>query len=222
MDTFLVRTLFWARKKGLLIRFTLGVRILLAIAFIPTGAVKLMGRRFTTGIPEEGSPLILFESLYQSGFYWQFIGFVQLLSGLLILFYRTSALGAILFLAIASNILLITISYDFGLTVVIASGITLASLWLVFWHWDRLRYLFLYDVASKPIVLNKPVIKSMFERAIYVVGLVCGLILFSMLRGLKLPGFAVYVALGGSILSFLLALILGIKNRNHGLNSTHP
>jgi hypothetical protein len=128
-------------------------------------------------------------------------------------------MGSIIFLAIASNILLITISYDFGLTVVIASGITLASLWLVFWHWDRLRYLFLYDVASKPLVLNKPVIKSSFERVIYAIGFACGLMLFSILRGLEMPGFVVYVALGGSILCFLLALIIGIKNRNHSLIS---
>jgi hypothetical protein len=222
MDDFLAKTLSWARNNGLLVRFTMGLRILLAIAFIPTGAIKLMGRRFTTGVPEDGSPLILFESLYQSGVYWQFIGLAQVVAGLLILFYRTSAIGAILFLAITSNILLITVSYEFGLTVVISGGITLASLWLVFWHWDRLRYLFLPDVVSKPVVINRPVIKSSFERAIYVFGFVCGLILFSILRGLELPGFVLYVALGGSVLCFLLALILGIINRNHSLISGQP
>ena len=109
MDAFLLKYLIKARTNGSLIRFTLGLRILLAIAFIPTGTVKLMGRRFTKGVPEEDSPLIIFEVLYQSTPYWQFVGLVQIVAGLLVLFHRTSAVGSILFMAITTNILFITI-----------------------------------------------------------------------------------------------------------------
>jgi len=214
MDAFITKYLHKARNSAFLIRSTIGLRILLAIAFIPTGAVKLMGRRFTTGIPEEGSPLILFEALYQSVHYWKFIGFIQIVAGILILFHRTSSIGSILFLAIASNILFITISYDFGLTIIISSGITLAGLWLIFWHWDRIRYLFIKDINVTPIVLNERLLTNKLERGIYITGFFSGLLLFSVLRGLKIPIFTVYISVLISIACFVLAVIFGIRNRN--------
>lgn len=214
MDTFIFSLLNKARKSGLLVRFTLGLRILLAIAFIPTGAIKLLGRRFTTGIPTEGSPLILFETLYQSGLYWQFLGAAQVLAGFLLLFYRTSAIGALLFLAITSNILFITISYDFGLTVAVSTGISLAALWLIFWHWDRIRYLFVPNGKQELILFEKPLIKSKFERGVYFTGFISGLVLFSVLRGLKVPDMLVYISFLTSVGCFLLAIALSVKNRN--------
>ena len=42
----------WMRARPLLYRLTLGTRVLLAVGFIPTGMVKLPGRRFTTMSPE--------------------------------------------------------------------------------------------------------------------------------------------------------------------------
>lgn len=203
-----------ARKNPFLIRFTLGLRILLAIAFIPTAAVKLLGNRFTTGIPEKGSPLVLFEALYQSGLYWQFLGATQLLAGCLILFYRTTSIGALIFLGIALNILFITISYDFGLTIIVTSGITLAILWLLFWHWDTIRFLFILDSDINFTTLKKPVLNSRLERSVYITGFISGLILFSVLRGFKLPAIAVYTSIIVSIVSFILALILSVTKRN--------
>ncbi|MBU2525396.1 MAG: DoxX family protein [Bacteroidetes bacterium] len=210
METVIITCLKKARKQGILIRFTLGLKLLLAIAFIPTGAVKLLGRRFTTGVPEDDSPLLLFEALYQSGVYWQFLGAVQILAGCLLLFYRTSAIGALLFLAIASNILFITISYDFGLTIFVSSGITLASLWLVFWHWDSIRFLFLKNVSNQPILLDKPVLKSKVERIVFTTGFLSGLVLFSILRGLEMPIFMVYISILISVFCFVFAIILSI------------
>lgn len=214
MEAVILTYLEKARKNGLLIRFTLGLKLLLAIAFIPTGAVKILGRRFTTGVPEEGSPLVLFEALYQSGMYWQFLGAAQIIAGCLLLFYRTSAVGTLLFLAIASNILFITISYNFGFTIVVTVGITLAALWLVFWHWDRIRFLFLKNVETAPLVFfDKPLLKSKLERIVYTTGFVAGLILFSLLRGLELPFFMVYVSVSVSLACFVLAFILGVINQ---------
>ncbi|CAN5758670.1 hypothetical protein BH23GEM3_BH23GEM3_00240 [soil metagenome] len=69
------------RSYALLYRFTLAIRVLLAAGFIPTGRVKVLGRRFTTLSPEHpvGS---FFETLYQSGFFWQFIGWAQVIAGI--------------------------------------------------------------------------------------------------------------------------------------------
>ncbi len=42
----------WVRSRPVLYRLTLGTRVLFAVGFIPTGAVKLLGRRFTSMSPE--------------------------------------------------------------------------------------------------------------------------------------------------------------------------
>ena len=42
----------WVRARPVLYRLTLGTRVLLAVGFIPTGAVNLLGRRFTSMSPE--------------------------------------------------------------------------------------------------------------------------------------------------------------------------
>lgn len=88
----------------LLYRFTLGIRALLAMGFIPTGMVKLLGYRFTSLITESAVGAF-FEALYQSGMYWNFIGFTQVMAGILILVPASSALGALLFLGIILNII---------------------------------------------------------------------------------------------------------------------
>lgn len=61
-------------KKNRLLRiFTVFTRILLALAFLPSGLTKLMGNRFTIlGIDD---PIgFFFEALYRTGFYWRFLG----------------------------------------------------------------------------------------------------------------------------------------------------
>jgi hypothetical protein len=70
LDQFLSAARRWVRARPLLYRLTLGTRVLLAVGFIPTGMVKLLGRRFTTMSPESGIGGF-FETLYQSGPYWR-------------------------------------------------------------------------------------------------------------------------------------------------------
>jgi len=59
-------------------------RILLGLAFIPTGLVKLLGERFTV-ISVENPIGAVFEAMYQTGAYWHFPGFAQMLAGALLL-----------------------------------------------------------------------------------------------------------------------------------------
>ena len=60
VDEFFLRV----RSKALVFRFTVFTRVLLAASFIPTGMVKLLGRRFTT-IPDSTPIGAFFESMYQ-------------------------------------------------------------------------------------------------------------------------------------------------------------
>ncbi len=137
LDEFFLRV----RSKDLLLRFTLFTRILLAAGFIPTGMVKLFGRRFTT-LPDTTPIGAFFESMYQTGLFWHFIGAVQVVAGVLLLSPRHAHLGALLFLPVIASINVINIALGFGLTTVITAFMLLAALYLCCWDYDRFRGLF--------------------------------------------------------------------------------
>jgi len=130
-------------------RLTLMCRILLAVAFIPTGTVKLMGERFTS-IGVNTSVGAFFEAMYQTGGYWRFLGLSQVLAGALLLISATSFYGAVLFLPILVNVVVITIALEFTGTPMIAELMLLANLWLLAWDWPRWRAVLITDV-SRPV-----------------------------------------------------------------------
>jgi hypothetical protein len=210
IDDFICRVLVWARQNPLLFRFTLGTKILLALGFIPTGAVKAFGLRFASALDTTSGAGAFFEMLYQSGPYWMFLGLAQVLAGILVLSERTAALGAILFFGIISNIFLITISYDFSYTPVITVMMLLASMWLLFWDWHRIRNLFYAD-PTPHLEVAQPKLSSKFENGVYITGFVAGLLFFSAMRGLLIPGYVIYALLIVCLICFVLALGLGIK-----------
>lgn len=93
METFLDRLHARARAIGPLHRLAIVSRILLALAFIPTGMVKLLGQRFTLMSPD--TPIGgFFEAMYQTGFYWNLLGLAQVMAGVLLLVPWTATLGA--------------------------------------------------------------------------------------------------------------------------------
>ncbi len=56
------------------------LRYLVGFAFIPSGLIKVMGERFTA-IQTDNPVGYFFEALYQSGMYWNFLGWVQVIAG---------------------------------------------------------------------------------------------------------------------------------------------
>lgn len=211
IDLLLIQFLIWARAQPLLYRFTLGSRVLLAVAFIPTGMVKVLGMRFST-LGTEYQAGAFFEMLYQSGYYWQFLGATQVIAGVLILFERTAAFGSVMFLGIISNIYFITISYEFAYTSFVAFGMLLASIWVAIWNWHKIRYLFI-GIQLQLIELPNLTL-STAEKAVYLSGLISGLIVFSFLRGLIIPMPLFYIILLLMVISFIMSIILGIIYRN--------
>lgn len=118
--------------------FTWATRILLFLAFLPSGLKKLVGERFTLlGI--ETPVGFFFEALYQTGFYWNFLGLMQLVAGILLLIPRTSFFGALIYFPIITNILVIVISMDFKGTPYIAGLMLLANLYLILWDYKKLK-----------------------------------------------------------------------------------
>lgn len=119
-------------------------RYLIGGAFVFSCIIKIKGKRFTTYAQEDapfGTAMHFFETLYQTGGYWQFIGWAQLLAGFLLMTQRFAKLGALANLPILLNVFVITISMEFGGTPLITGMMLLANLLLIAWHWGELRSL---------------------------------------------------------------------------------
>lgn len=126
-------------KKHFLI-FTWLTRILLFIGFLPSGLKKILGQRFTQ-ISVENPIGFFFEALYQTGFYWNFLGLIQLLAGLLLLIPKTSFFGALLYFPIIINIFVIVTAMSFTGTPYVAGLMLLANVYLLFWDYTKLKSL---------------------------------------------------------------------------------
>lgn len=87
--------------------FTICIRYLLGVAFVWASIFKIAGIRFTPASGENtpiNSLAHLLESMYRSGFYWNFIGWGQLIAGFLIMSQAFSTLGAVAYFPIILSI----------------------------------------------------------------------------------------------------------------------
>lgn len=116
--------------------FTAFTRVLLGIGFIYPSIPKIMNRPFTS-LPDSNPVGHYFSALYQTGYYYQFIGWSQIVAAILLLIPRTSHIGALMFFPIILNITVLTNSVGFKGTWLITIFMSLASLYLVCWDYDR-------------------------------------------------------------------------------------
>ena len=65
--------------------FTVFTRLVLAVGFIPPSYIKIMHRPFTV-LPDSNPVGHYFNALYQTGFYYEFIGWGQMIAAVLLLF----------------------------------------------------------------------------------------------------------------------------------------
>ncbi|CAL2086826.1 conserved membrane hypothetical protein [Tenacibaculum sp. 190524A05c] len=134
--------------------FIIYLRYIIGFAFVFASIVKIQGLRFTTDSGAENpinTAWHFFETMYQSGLYWKFLGLSQLVSGLILMTQKYAKLGALLFLPIIANVFVITISYDFRGTPVITGLMLLANFILIAWDWNTLKIL----VNKKPSFQSK-------------------------------------------------------------------
>jgi uncharacterized membrane protein YphA (DoxX/SURF4 family) len=196
-----------ARRSVWLGRLTVVTRILLAVGFIPTGLVKVLGLRFTLLGPD--TPVgAFFEAIYQAGIYWQFLGWSQVIAGVLVLIPRTACLGALLFLAIMSNIFFITISLPFGGTPFVTGLMMAAVVYLVCWDFHRWKRIISDAPPHEPPPLPAPSWRRL-ERTLLMVGTAAGLLFFLSIRGLCPPRLG-FMALGLAALLGLALLVVWV------------
>lgn len=138
----LISTFFYSLRTNYVLAILVWLtRYLLAFAFIPSGMKKLLGQQFTSiGID---NPIgFFFEAFYKSGMYWNFIGWCQVITALLMMTQRFSTFGNLIYFFIMANICCITIAMQFTGTWVITSLMLFASFCLLIWDTDKFQFIF--------------------------------------------------------------------------------
>ena len=131
-----------ARRVRLLGWFAWGVRVLLAVAFLPSGLTKVLGMPFTRLDPQTSDVGRLFVALqHDFGGLYPFIGACQLAAAVLLLIPRTTLVGALVHLPITVGIVVITTTVGFRGTWLIAWLMLLGVAYLICWDWQRVKAL---------------------------------------------------------------------------------
>jgi hypothetical protein len=201
-----IRNKVWAQI------FIIYTRYLLGATFVFASLIKIKGRRFT-GDSGESHPIDtawhFFETMYQSGLYWKFIGLSQLLAGFLLMTQKYSRLGALLYLPVILNIFVITLSYYFAFTPVITGLLLLANVLLLAWDWDTFKVL----LNLEPVVEKHPRLEN--DRVWAYTGLL--LFLFTFFYRLFINRYDIFLWGGICLLIGLAGLFAGLwKKRKSG------
>lgn len=129
-------------KNKLVFRlFYWSIRIGMGLAFIGSGIRKLPGIKFTI-LPIENPVGAYFDAMHATGFYWNFIGYFQILIGLLIFSNRFVVLSSLLMMPVTVNIFLVSIALHMQGTPFITSAMLLGNAFLLLWHFKNYSSVF--------------------------------------------------------------------------------
>lgn len=190
--------------------FIICTRYLIGSAYAFASIVKIEGKRFTTMVPEGenwNTPAHIFEVLYQSQLYWNFLGWAQFLAALLLMTQRFARLGALIFLPISINIFMITVSYGFKGTPFITGLMLLANLLLIVWDWDYFKVLL--NIPSEEIQRKKEWINDPVWEILGV-----GLFAFTIFFRWVLHSYNIFVWGGVCLILGLAGLFIGMKRKS--------
>jgi len=136
--------------------FSIFCRVTLAFGFIMAGFVKIIDERFASGlsiIHPMGSYL---NALHQTGYYYTFIGIVQIIAAVFLLIPRFVFLGALLYFPVILNIFILSYAVRFEGSLLTSPLMLLANIFLLCWHYDRLKFM-LPIKDPQPVILPKPI-----------------------------------------------------------------
>ncbi|MBA3633447.1 MAG: DoxX family protein [Acidobacteria bacterium] len=129
-----------AKQNRWLWLFSIFCRLALAAGFIPSGIVKIMDERFASGLSVNHPMGHYLEALHHTGYYYTYIGVVQVTAAILLLIPRTVTLGAFLYFPIILNICILTYAVRFDGSLFTAPLMTLANLYLICWNYEKWKY----------------------------------------------------------------------------------
>lgn len=127
--------------------FAIFNRIGLAAGFIPSGLTKIFGERFTSLAVQHPMGNYL-EALYYTGYYYTFIGYVQVIAALLLLIPRTATLGAVIYFPVILNICILSLAVCFDGSLVSSPLMVLANLYLLCWDYDKLKFILPFQQST--------------------------------------------------------------------------
>lgn len=134
--------------------FSAIVRGWLAFGFIIPGLRKVSNSHFA---PNLNTPNIkaFFDAFFQATEFYIFVGIVQVIAGIFLLFSATTALGTVLYLPVILNIFFITLALGFKGTWIITSLMLLANIYLLCWEFDKWQALVSGFIQVQSKVDNK-------------------------------------------------------------------
>jgi uncharacterized membrane protein YphA (DoxX/SURF4 family) len=136
-------------------------RILLAYAFIVAGMVKIFGERFASGLSVLHPMGAYLEALHHTGYYYTFIGYAQVMAGVFLLIPGTVLIGALIYLPIIVNICILSLAVRFEGSIVSSPLMVMANLYILAWHYDKLKYILPFNRCAREVSLGKP---NKYER----------------------------------------------------------
>ncbi len=140
---------YQARRNKYLAYFAVFCRFSLALGFIPSGMQKVVGERFT--VLAVNHPMGNFlDAFYHTGYYYTFVGIMQVLAAILLLIPRTVTIGAFIYLPIILNICILSLSVRFDGSQITSPLMTCAVLYLLCWDYHKFKRIFpFYHSESK-------------------------------------------------------------------------
>ena len=136
-----------AKQNRWLQLFAVFNRLALAAGFLPSGYVKVVGERFTalSSCHPMGHYL---DAFYQTGFYYTFVGVMQMTAAFLLLIPRTATLGAVLYFPIILNICILSLAVRFEGSLLTSPLMVLANLYLLCWNYDKLKFILPFNKSN--------------------------------------------------------------------------
>jgi len=151
-----------AKQNRWLWFFSIFCRLSLAAGFIPSGIVKITGERFASGLSANHPMGHYLTALHQTGYYYTFIGVVQITAAILLLIPRTVTLGAFLYFPVILNICILTYAVRFDGSLFTAPLMVLANLYVLGWNYEKWKYILPFNrpaisvgLAEKKSLSNK-------------------------------------------------------------------
>ena len=133
-------------------------RVSLAFGFIAAGYVKIIGERFAAGLAVKHPMGSYLEALFHTGFYYTFIGVVQILAGILLVIPRTVILGALLYFPIIINIGVLSWALRFEGSLFTSTLMIFANVYVLIYNYERLK--FILPLKTENLNYNKPPIQK--------------------------------------------------------------
>ena len=156
-----------ARGNKWLGYFAIFCRLTLAAGFIPSGMQKVIGERFT--VLAVNHPMGHFlDAFYYTGYYYTFVGVMQVLAAILLLIPRTVTIGALIYFPIILNICILSLSVRFDGSQITSPLMTCAVLYLLCWDYHKFRNIFSFNHnQSKSELPNKDELTNKFPLTFF-------------------------------------------------------